>query len=266
MSQRSSLFVFAHQDDEFGCYAAIADAVAAGERVLCVFVTDGALGGDPVRRDAESRAVLTALGVDASDLHFVGVPNGIRDGKLYESLPAVARVLGEWFDRVPAGSRIHVPAWEGGHHDHDALHAVAVLLLHDRGRLADARQFSLYNAHRRPGPLFRVLSPLLANGPIERRPLRWRERRRHLRDCLRYPTQRTTWLGLFPFVLWHMLWRGSAALQPVSVARVHERPHPGRLYYEKRGFLGYDVLRAAIDDWRRASGGAMSRPDPSVAR
>lgn len=250
MSQRSQLFFFAHQDDEFGVYAAIADAVAAGERVVCVYLTDGALGGDPVRRDAESRAVLTALGVDAADLHFLGVANGIRDGKLYESLPVVARLVGEWIDRMPVGTRMHVTAWEGGHHDHDALHAVVALLLQARGRLADARQFSLYNARGCPGPFFRVLSPLPANGPVERRRLRWHERRRHLRDCLRYPTQRTTWLGLFPFVAWHMLWRGTAALQPLSVARVLERPHAGRLYYEKRGFLGYDVLRAAIDAWR----------------
>lgn len=246
---RTSLFLFAHQDDEFGVLAAIGDARRAGERVVCAYFTDGSLGGDPAVRDAESRAVLQRLGVELADVHFFGVTHGVRDGRLFESLPQVAELVGRLLDDVPAGSLVHTLAWEGGHHDHDALHAVVVRALQQRGRLDFGRQFSLYNAFRRPGPFFRVLTPLAANGPVVRRRLGLRERLAQLRVCLSYPSQRRTWLGLFPFVALHMLWHGDAALQPLSVARLGERPHAGPLYYEKRGFLAYEVLRAALDAW-----------------
>lgn len=268
-SVRTSLFLFAHQDDEFGVLAAIADAVRAGERVVCAYFTDGSLGGEPARRDAESRAVLARLGVDLADVHFFGVEHGVRDGRLFASLPKVAELVGRLLDSVPSGTPVHLLAWEGGHHDHDALHAVTVLLLHQRGRLADGRQFSLYHAFRRPGPFFRVLSPLAANGPVARRRLGVRERMAQLRVCLSYPSQRTTWLGLFPFVVLHMLLRGSAALQPVSVERLAERPHAGPLYYEKRGFSTYEALHDALADWRRSPGSgpaalAIDRLPPAV--
>ncbi|MBL8735709.1 MAG: glycosyltransferase [Planctomycetes bacterium] len=265
---RTSLFLFAHQDDEFGVLAAIGDARRAGERVVCAYFTDGSLGGDPAVRDAESRAVLQRLGVELADVHFFGVTHGVRDGRLYESLPQVAELVGKLLDEVPAGSSVHLAAWEGGHHDHDALHAVTVLALQRRGRLADGRQFPLYNAFRRPGPLFRVLSPLAANGPVARRRLGFRERLAQLRVCLSYPSQRTTWLGLFPFVVLHMLWRGTAALQPVSVVRLGERPHAGPLYYEKRGFLTYEALRTALDGWQhgRSDGCPVAPPRPLATR
>ena len=250
MTAGTSLFVFAHQDDEFGVYATIAAAVRAGERVLCVYVTDGALGGAPARRDRESLDVLARLGVPAANVQFLGVVHGIGDGRLHERLPIVGAQLVRVLEALPPDARVFVPAWEGGHHDHDALHAVVVTLLAARGRLAHARQFSLYNAAGCPGPFFRVLAPLPANGPVERTRLPLGERLRQLRHCLRYPSQRTTWLGLYPFVLWHMLWRGCQSLQPVEPARLAERPHAGRLYYEKRGFLGHDVLQRSLAAWR----------------
>ncbi|MFS2137378.1 hypothetical protein ACCD07_15375, partial [Duganella sp. Dugasp56] len=80
---------------------------------------------------------------------------------------------------------------------------------------------------------------------------RWggRPRPRHLARLLRYPSQWRTWLGLFPFVLWHYLRHGSQQLQPVALTRLDQRPHAGPLYYEQRRFYTYEEMRRNMADW-----------------
>jgi LmbE family N-acetylglucosaminyl deacetylase len=244
-----AVFLFAHQDDEFGVYDCIARSARVGT-VVCAYFTDGAAGGDPQRRDAESRDVLRRLGVAPQNVHCFGSAVGIPDGRLYEHLDTVAVHLAGVIDAQPTSALVHVLAWEGGHPDHDGLHAVAASLMQARGRLAQLRQFSLYHGFRCIGPFFRVLSPLAQNGPAER----WRigivDRFRQLRHCLRYSSQRKTWIGLFPFVALRILLRGRQSLQHVDITRLDQRPHEGPLYYERRGFLAYERMREAVAAWR----------------
>src|SRR5664279_4287200 len=92
------VFLLPHQDDEFGVAFAIEQAVRQGKRPVCLYLTDGSFGGhDPARRNDESRWVLRQLGVDDSDIHFIGAQEGFRDGMLYtrldDALHAVAAVL-----------------------------------------------------------------------------------------------------------------------------------------------------------------------------
>lgn len=252
-TEACALFLFAHQDDEFGVFARIADCRRRGLRVACAFLTDGATrAAGAARRNAESRKVLARLGVACADLAFAGAELGIGDAQLARHLARAESWLLRWLERFPAIDSLHVPAWEGGHHDHDAVHALAVTLASRRGLLVRTFQFPLYHAWRCPGPLFRVLSPLSANGRVFSAPLPWRARLLYLRLCLGYPSQRRSWLGLFPFVLLHYLLQGTQALQPVSLARLGERPHPGPLYYEKRGFFSWDEMARAIAAWQRA--------------
>ena len=46
-------------------------------------------------------------------------------------------------------------------------------------------------------------------------------------------------IGLFPFYLFHQIFKGTQILQHVSVNRVHERPHSGRLLYERRSDISF---------------------------
>jgi LmbE family N-acetylglucosaminyl deacetylase len=247
----SALFLFAHQDDEFGVYQRILDARRRGLRVACAYLTDGAAGGVTAsRRNAESLAVLARLGVDQADIVFAGEQLGIGDGRLPLHLDAAARWIGTWLDGFPAIEALHVTAWEGGHHDHDALHALTVLLAGRRGLIERTWQYPLYQAAGLPGPLFRVLAPLPQNGAPRSWIIPWRDRRIFLRLCLSYPSQRVTWIGLFPFVLLHYLVRGVQNLQPVDPARLRERPHAGPLYYEKRKFFSWEGMREQLRRWR----------------
>lgn len=246
-----ALFLFAHQDDEFGVFDRIASLRRQGVRVACAYLTDGQSGGSSAAtRNAESLAVLAQLGVAAADVHFAGQQLGIGDARLPLHLDTAERWIGDWIDSFFPIEAIHVLAWEGGHHDHDALHALTVHLAAERGLLERTWQFPLYQARGLPGPLFRVLAPLAANGPVSATPIARRARLHYLKLCLSYPSQRTTWIGLFPFVLLHYLLRGNQALQKVALARIDERPHAGPLYYEKRKFFTWQQMHAAIAAWR----------------
>jgi hypothetical protein len=241
--QPSALFLFAHQDDEFGIFQKIMDEQRHGRRVFCAYLTDGAFEGQSsVRRNSESLAVLTKLGVQEEDIFFAGHALSIPDGSLPDHLKKASDWISNWLNRCPNVKAIYLPTWEGGHHDHDALHAMGVIVAEEASLIKVVRQFPLYNGYKCGGPLFRVLLPLPMNGDIEIKQIPWINRLRFLRYCLSYPSQMSTWLGLFPFVLLHYFFYGTQVLQTVSRERIRHRPHSGSLYYERRGFFTWEKL------------------------
>lgn len=254
----AALFLFAHQDDEFGVFQKIVDEVEAGSQVCCAYLTNGNFNQvSSARRNRESLAVLTKLGVKEKDIFFAGDTLSIPDAKLPAHLAQASNWIQAWLSGFPRIRAIHVTAWEGGHHDHDALHAITVELARKNDLLPLVRQFSLYNGDGCAGPLFRVLRPLPGNGMAEYKRMPWINRFRFLRHCLRYPSQAKTWLGLFPFVVLHYLWNGTQATQPVSSDNIRRRPHAGPLYYERRKFFTWEEMADRLAAWRakESSGG-----------
>lgn len=244
---RHALFLFAHQDDEFGVFHRIGQCLRDGMRVHCAYLTDGAYrNATTQQRNAESLAVLERLGVGREDVAFAGAGIGVGDGRLPEHLADARAWLQAWMAGFTGIESIHVPAWEGGHQDHDALHALAVVLAHEAGLLARVWQYPLYHAHGCTHPLLRALAPLEANGPVTSAFIPGRERIHHLKLCLSYPSQRNAWALLFPFVATHYAVRGSQQLQGVSIDRLRERPHAGALYYERRGFYDWERMRERV--------------------
>lgn len=247
-SRRAVLFLFAHQDDEFGVFQHVLLAREAGYRVCCAYLTTGVFAGsDPTKREEESISVLGRLGVSRDEIHFPGVGLKIPDGQLMRNLDIAIDWLSGWIASIENVDTVFLPAWEGGHPDHDTLHA-AVLIATSRGiPRFQLFQYPLYNGYRCWGPLFRVLSPLPANGQGKLSPIPWRRRMQFLRLCLSYPSQLKTWLGLFPFTLLHYFINGVETVQEVSHRRLRERPHDGPLYYERRGFSTWGEVQAAVD-------------------
>ena len=247
----AALFLFAHQDDEFGIFQKILDERQKGHRVCCAYLTDGGVSnrGATQRRDNESLPVLMKLGY-IQDVFFMGNKLSIPDAGLPEHLEIAANWIREWITGYSQVSSIYIPAWEGGHHDHDALHAITITITEEKGMSDCVRQFSLYNGYRCIGPWFRVFSPLPLKGAIEKIRISWGNRFQFLRCCLSYPSQAKTWIGLFPFVALHYLVSGKQLLQPVSVDRTHHRPHEGQLYYERRGFYTWEKISARLSNWR----------------
>lgn len=250
-AKQVALFFFAHQDDECGIFQKISDERRQGHRVCCAYLTDGGFNGvSPQRRNRESVSVLTQLGVQRHDVIFSGQALSILDTKLPEHLNLAAKWIRQWVSSFSQVISIYVPAWEGGHLDHDALHAVTVSIADELGILGCVRQFPLYNGYGCAGPLFRVFVPLPLNGPIEKTRIPWGNRIQFLRHCLSYPSQAKTWIGLFPPVALHYIASGTQLLQPVSAKRIHNRPHDGRLYYERRGLFTWEKMTTYLSEWQ----------------
>ena len=248
VSQSVAVFLFAHQDDEAGVFQKILDEQQAGHRVLCVYLTDGAVNGQSAaRRNQESLSVLGHLGVNQGDVTFAGEALHIQDGQLLNHLASAQKWLKAFLAEHGSVRAMYLPAWEGGHHDHDALHALGLTVALKLGIEHRTLQYALYNAFGCVGPFFRVFLPLDANGPVSSIKVSWSNRLRFLRYCLSYPSQAVTWLGLFPFMLLHYIFWGTQCIQHISSARIQQRPHKGPLYYENRKFCTYDHLRLQID-------------------
>lgn len=245
--QPAAVFLFAHQDDESAVFQKILDELQAGSRVFCIFVTNGVTKGrDSSKRNNESTLVLTKLGVAPDHIYFAGDIVGITDGDLSNQMGHAAEWLENFFLVHQPLHRLYIPSWEGGHPDHDVLHAICVSIGKKYSLLDYMRQYSLYNGYHCKGPLFRTFLPLRENGPTEKVKIRWSNRVRFLINCLQYPSQTTTWIGLFPMMLIHYFFWGTQNLQSVSFDRIMMRPHQGRLYYERRKFDNYSRVNQKI--------------------
>lgn len=231
--KRPLLALFPHPDDECAVFPWLQAAVRDGRDIHCIWVTDGGFGGQDIeRRNRESVGVLSRLGLEITAMHFVGACWNIGDGELYRRLDEVVPRLLEKFGRLAETAELVIPAWEGGHQDHDAAHLAGLALASDTTHV---RQYSLYQGQGLRGPWFKVLTPLPENGRQDWIETTLLERIGHACRCLSYRSQWRSFVGLLPFYLLRMLRRDAFVLQPVDPGRTADRPHQGLLLYERRG-------------------------------
>jgi len=248
------VFLFAHQDDEFATFSALQMYLRQGVRPVCVYLTDGGAGGQNIkRRNDESLTVMQALGVEPERVIFLGGDHGILDGKLSAHLDEVfSKLLARLEPIVDEDIHLYIPAWEGGHQDHDATHLIGLALMNRTKLDKEVWQFSLYHGRSLPWIFFKVLSPLKENGPAELISSSLSERMCFLRFIFSYRSQLKTWIGLGPFVAFKLLFGRGQFRQPVSRDRCFERPHPGRLLYEKR-------RAGAFEEFSQSAAGFIDR-------
>jgi LmbE family N-acetylglucosaminyl deacetylase len=229
----STLFVFAHQDDEIAAAARITSCVRNGISVRVVFLTDGQGRNATSRvRDEESRRVLSKLGVDLANVHFVGSEHQIPDGALHEHLDKALQLL-EAAVEQPVDA-VWCLSWEGGHQDHDASHLIALAFARRRGIEGQVHEVPLYHGYRLRGPFFRTMKPLAVGAPWIAHPISFRDGLRIVALCYDYRSQRKTWLALLPTAMVRLLLGQREWSRPASLARIHEKPHEGPLFYERR--------------------------------
>lgn len=242
-----SIFIFAHPDDEFGCYEVIRREVLAGRDVGCFYLTDGGFGGQSIeRRERETQRVLARLGVSVDRICFLGAQQGIPDGLLASHLlQSATSLLGATVNPEKAAS-IFVPAWEGGHPDHDSTHVIGCVLANYLNVHDNIWQFPLYHGKGLRGSFFRVLNPLVENGPPRALNVSIFHRLLYLRLCLSYPSQWKSWIGLFPLVASKLGFGGRYYLQRVTLPRDVRRPHAGPLLYERRSMARYEEIEGLL--------------------
>jgi LmbE family N-acetylglucosaminyl deacetylase len=145
------LLLIPHPDDEVvGMAATIAAARDAGDTFFGLYLTDGIPAPEQLwrrerrhraaraeRRCAEARAAAQILGIEP--VAFCGWPSRSLKAHLGEAAARIAALLS---DRAIAA--LWVPAWEGGHQDHDAANFLAA-------RTAGGRPITEFAEYNRGG-------------------------------------------------------------------------------------------------------------------
>lgn len=227
------LFLFAHQDDEYFALPWIEDEIRRRHTVACLFLTDGGSRTQPDTRNSESLRALRSLGVEGRWIDFVGTQAHISDGKLMYRLDDACAIVERWLSEHNFSvHRIYTPEYEGGHHDHDAVHIVASVLAENHGITGNTWSFAMYNASGCPRPFFRVLSNVPKPGA---RTIRYSclEAMRLATFCWRYRSQARTWVGLFPQAFAKRVLQRIEHVNRLDLERIDKRPHQGELLYER---------------------------------
>lgn len=244
-SEAPLVVLLPHPDDEFAVLPFLRDAVDAGREVTLVWLTDGGAGrASPEGRRDETLRVLADSGLDGVDCRFIGIEEGFPDGRLHRHLLPAKRAVAELLAALGRPVELWLPAWEGGHPDHDAAHALGRSIAREAG--ASAWQYPLYRAADRWAWTFTVLSPLPAMAIGHAKHLTVRESFGLLHRCLGYRSQWRSFAGLLPVLALRLLLRRPLVLGRVDVATPLERPHDGVLLYERRNSCAWADLRAAI--------------------
>ena len=248
-----ALFVYAHQDDEIATATRILHLIRSGWEVSCVYLTDGQGRNVASRvRDEESRQVLQRLGVDLKNVHFLGSEARIPDGRLFEHLDRALELIGSI-----ECDEVWTLAYEGGHQDHDAAHLVAVA--YAKRRTVPCFEMPLYHGYGLPGPFFNTLAPLRNGGEWTARKIALSEGFRIALLCRYYASQRKTWLGLLPEALLRLALGRKEWTREASLDRVRQKPHAGKLFYERRFGVTWEEFEARA----RLFVAAVASPPPA---
>ncbi|MET0271859.1 MAG: PIG-L family deacetylase [Phenylobacterium sp.] len=234
------VFVLAHFDDEYCALPLIREARAAGEACRFLYVADYRSAAHAARRLRETRRFLASLGLDPACAIHAGAASGVFDGSVIDGLATALAALRGVLDGPV--TRLVVPAWEGGHPDHDACAVLAVVLAREMGG-PPIRQFGLYTGRRFPRPFYRACWPIPENGPATPTPMRLADWLRWMAAVRFFPSQAWNWLGLWPAMFLTFAQRGGFASQALAPERVRERPHAGRLHYEWMFRTPYERVR-----------------------
>ena len=246
-TSQTALFVLAHHDDEVFCAGHLYRAVREGRTIRLLWATAGGLAS-PARRVAEGRSVCRLLELAPEAARDLRLPDQQAIRHVGEIVAAAAALIDGVDDR---GVSVCVPAYEGGHPDHDAVNLAVAILRRQRPGI-DACEFPLY---RRAGLRLSVQSPHpAANTPAgELTLLHLDDAAMELRERLIRANASQRFISLAPLLaLARRAGRGRAEpSRPLPAHDYTRPPHDGRLLYEtytRRRFPGWrDAAATQID-------------------
>ena len=240
----SVVYILAHFDDEYCALPLIWQAAREGLAQRFIYLADYHDAAVAAQRLAETRRFLSRQGIAENAVIPLALGCGAFDQSLHRSIGLIYPRLAKAVAETGQLTRLVVPAWEGGHMDHDTCAFMAVRLAAQVG--APIRQFTLYNGPGLAGPLLRGGAPLSENGPstaVRLTPAEWL---RWMVSVRAFPSQLYAWSGIWPAMFVGMAGRGFA-WQALSAERVLARPHSGVLFYERMFKVPYAEVRAALD-------------------
>ena len=244
MKNAAALYLLPHQDDEYPIASRIVFDLKR-VRVVCIVLTDGSYHkSEAERRNRETLAFLMSIGVDQNDVLFLGHEYAIPDTKLSEHWSLAVTKITEFCARFRILD-LYSPAWEGGHPDHDSSALIGHYLA--QKVFAIPENYWVYPVYSQLNSLTFVCGrPRPENGTVTTRRIPLKDVKKFAFKFVMYRSQLRTWVILAPFFLVKFLILRVETLQRMAGKRFSERPHSGKLFYEKRWKIPFEKIRGDL--------------------
>ena len=242
------VFFFAHPDDEFGAFEKIRRLKKEKKRCLFVYCTKTKKIFQ--RRKNESLKVLSFLGVTDDETVFFSDIVEIQDGKAYENVKVLFRLISNIIKSLPKLVKVFIPAFEGGHQDHDLLHGIVCIAVQKHQLHCEISVMHLYNNWNCNIIFFKVFNVIERKRKvITKLHISRKNQILYIIFCFMYLSQWRTWVGLLPFASLHYLfvcYEAHVLLDKQNVSHIWSRPHKNLLLYEKRGNCTFEKVQEAF--------------------
>lgn len=243
---KKNIFYFlAHQDDEFGCFIKLEHDIC-NENTYVFYLTDG---GNKInkndilsRRDKESLKALKKLGLKSNNVFFIGRKLGVNHYSLYLNLEKVYKNINKIIKEIGKPSSIITHSWEGGHEDHDASNLIGRRIALDFNIIKKSYQFSQYNGFRTLFLFYRVFNPINKKDG-KKFFAKLKKRIFFIKLLFIYTSQLKTWIGLYPFIISHYLFKNYNFMENMNKDKFVKKPHTKKLLYETRKFCTFKEFR-----------------------
>ena len=244
---KNNIFLFSHQDDEIAVFKTIKNIVYKKENIYIFFLTNGNNSNFKNinlinRRKKESEKVLFKLGVNMENIFFLGEILDTNSYKLLYNLDLTYKKLSNFVNKLDGEIKIFTHAWEGGNIDHDSNFILALKLMRNHSKIKSGFQFPFYNSYKMPFNLYRVFYPIRSNGLATKQKISFYEKIKFINYLFYYVSQFKVWVGLYPFIIFKIIFNKYNYLQEIQKKFILHRPHDNSLWYEKKKFIKYKKI------------------------
>jgi len=234
---KNSIFIFSHQDDEFGLYNIIEKQIEEKKNIIIIYLTSGYnISINKFRfskRDKESLMVLLNLGVKKKNIYFIGRKLNIKIYDLYKHLNIVYNHVNLIIKKLKNKSLIFTHAWEGGNEDHDACYVIVKKIILKNKNILSYYQFSQYHGHKTFFLPFKIQEHFQSNTKLFHIKINFTKKIKYIRYLFSYVSQKYLWLPVYPFIILKILSNNYGKLIEIDKNSLVKKPHKGKLLYEK---------------------------------
>ena len=244
---KTDIFILAHQDDEIAIFKSIKNSVKSDNNTFIFYLTNGNNSKTDnldlvLKRENESKNVLAQLGVNLKNIFFLGHNLNIKSYEIFNFLDIIYEKLINVINSFDNEVIIYTHAWEGGNIDHDSCFILGLKLIRNNSKIIAGYQFPFYNSYKIPFHFYRVFCPIKLNGNAVNLKISKIEKIHFIKYLFYYPTQIKIWIGLYPFIIFKILFNKFNYLQKIDKAHLLKKPHEGSLWYEKQKFMKFEKI------------------------
>tara|TARA_B100001057_G_C22863269_1_gene955482 strand:+ start:3420 stop:4190 length:771 start_codon:yes stop_codon:yes gene_type:complete len=233
------IFIFSHQDDEFGLFNVIEKFAKKRKNVFIIYLTSGlktkniSNKNKNLRRDNESIKTLLRLGINKNNIFFLGKKLNIPVYSLHRNLKNVHDEICKFLNKYKGQHVIFTHSWEGGNEDHDSSFVIVKKILYKNTKVFKAFEFSQYNNYKTKILPFRIQNFIYDKKKIYRNKIKFYDKLKYIKLLFNYVSQSYIWLPIFPFILVRIIMNDYGNLKLINKNLIIKKPHKGILLYEK---------------------------------